>query len=224
MPRRLVPLVEDQYYHVFNRGIDSRPTFTDKREFRRAQLIAHFYRFSTPPTRYSKFITQAKDIQDKWIADLVSRDEKQVEVICYCFMDNHFHFLLRQLVPNGIVRFMSNFQNSYTRYFNTKHERIGQLFLNQFKAVRISTDEQLVHVSRYIHLNPLTSYLVKEYVDLKEYKWSSFGEYSNLGLIKMCNTNVITGFFSKKNTYEKFLVDQVSYQRELDRIKHLILE
>lgn len=224
MPGRLVPLVEGQIYHVFNRGIDFRTTFSGLREFKRAQLLAHYYRFKTPPVRFSKFISLTKDIRDKWISDLTSADDKLVEVLAYCFMDNHFHFLLKQLTPNGISKFMANFQNSYTRYFNTKHERVGPLFLDQFKAVRIGTDEQLVHVSRYIHLNPLTAYLVKEFEDLKTYKWSSFSEYIGVPFLELTQPSEVMGFFKNKKSYEKFLSDQVDYQRELDKIKHLIIE
>ena len=224
MPGRLVPLVEGQIYHVFNRGIDSRTTFSGLREFQRVQLLARYYRFRTPPVRFSKFMTLQRDIRDKWISDLSEQDDKLVEILAYCFMDNHFHFLLKQLLPNGTSKFMANFQNSYTRYFNTKHERIGPLFLDQFKAVRIVTDEQLVHVSRYIHLNPLTSYLVKDFAALKNYRWSSLNEYIGVPVFRISKPTEVMAFFKSSNSYEKFLVDQVVYQRELDRIKHLILE
>ena len=76
-----------------------------------------------------------------------------MEIICYCLMPNHLHLLLRQLMDGGISKFMSNFANSYTRYFNTKSKRKGPVFEGKFKAKRIETDEQLLHLSRHIHLN-----------------------------------------------------------------------
>ena len=138
-------------------------------------------------------------------------------------MPNHFHLLLRQTEERGISKFLSNFQNSYTRYYNTKNERDGAIFLNQFKAVLIRTDEQLIHVSRYIHLNPTTSYVVKDFHSLLDYPWSSLSEYLN-NKPEICEIETIMDIFGTSTNYRKFLEEQVEYQRELDKIKHLILE
>jgi putative transposase len=58
-------------------------------------------------------------------------------------------------------------------------KRKGHLFLGQFKAVRIETDEQLLHLTRYIHLNPYSSFVVKKSRGFNFYKWSSLPEYLN---------------------------------------------
>lgn len=92
-------------------------------------------------------------------------------------MPNHFHLLLKQTKENGISKLVANFQNSYTRYFNLKNERVGPLFQGVFKALRVKTDEQLIHVSRYIHLNPYSSSVIKSFEELKRYPWSSVEEY-----------------------------------------------
>ena len=138
-------------------------------------------------------------------------------------MPNHFHFLLQQLVDGGISKLLSNFQNSYTRYFNTRHRRDGALFLDQFKAVRIETDEQLIHVNRYIHLNPYTSYVVKTLKDLEEYEWSSLSEYNkeSKDFVKL---DPILKFFRNVEKYRKFVFDQADYQRTLKSIEHLTFE
>ena len=138
-------------------------------------------------------------------------------------MPNHFHFLLRQREKNGISIFLSNFQNSYTRYFNTQDKRVGPLFLDQFKAVRIEDEDQLLHVHRYIHLNPITSFVVKTVEKLRTYLWSSLPEY--FGLTQgFCETKTILSQFRKRSAYETFLYDQIAYQQKLASIKHLILE
>ena len=102
------------------------------------------------------------------------RDITIVDIGAYCLMPNHFHILLQQLQDNGISTFVRKLLNSYTRYFNTKNERIGPLFQGQFKAVRVESDEQLLHLTRYIHLNPLVGYVVK---DLRNFEWSSYLDY-----------------------------------------------
>lgn len=225
MPGRLNPLINGEIYHVFNRGIDHRPTFTDIREYQRGLKSFEFYRFRSPPTRLSYFLNLANEEQDRILSELLERKNFLTECLSHCLMPNHFHFLFKQLTENGISKFMSKFQNSYTRYFNTKHNnRIGPLFLDQFKAVRIETEEQLVHVSRYIHLNPYTSFVVKEIEDLLDYPWASFTEY--LGKVKngVCNTEIILSAFKNKGEYKRFVFDQADYQRDLEKIKHLTLE
>lgn len=55
MPQyRKTVFANDEVYHVFNRGIEKRPTFTNKKEFDRATLTLDYYRFKNPPLRLSK--------------------------------------------------------------------------------------------------------------------------------------------------------------------------
>ena len=222
MPGRSVLLVTNQIYHVFNRGIDRRITFTTKREFSRAMDAVTFYRFEKLPVRLSQLLSFHIDRKNEILDKLVD-SEKIVQIFCCCLMPNHFHFLLRQQKDNGISKYLSNLQNSYTRYFNTRHERDGSLFMDQFKAVRIETDEQLLHVSRYIHLNPYTSYVVKSLQELESYRWSSFSDYlsDKKGFV---DKDFILEFFKNKEQYKKFVFDQADYQRDLHEIKHLTFE
>lgn len=222
MPGRKIPLVTGEVYHVFNRGIDRRPTFITKREFQRATQTLNFYRFSKLPLSLSKFLRLEAKKQNEVLAALI-QGKHLVEIFCYCFMPNHFHFLVRQMEDNGIAKFLSNLQNSYTKYFNKRHERDGPLFLDQFKAVRIETDEQLIHVSRYIHLNPYTGYVVKTQDELENYFWSSFPDYLQLDS-KIINYNFILNISGKNQSYKKFVFNQANYQRKLKEIEHLILE
>ncbi len=222
MPIRKTILATDEVYHVFNRGINRQPTFTTKQEYKRALLTMQFYRVAKPPTKLSRFLRLEKEEQAK-ILKYLDEEEKQVEIICFCLMPNHFHFLLKQKKENGISKFMGNFQNSYTRYYNTKHEADGSIFLTQFKAVRIVTDEQLMHVSRYIHLNPHTGYVVKSIEELNNYPWSSYKNYitNNNSFIE---SDLVMGLFKNREDYKQFVHDQADYQRELKRIEHLMME
>lgn len=223
MPGRLYPLVTNEIYHVFNRGIDHRPTFTNTREFQRAIITLKFYQPLSPPIKLSQFLILSKERQqDIW--QRLKQQKKLIEFLSFSLMPNHFHFLLRQTARGGISKFMSNSQNSYTRYFNTRHERVGPLFLDQFKAVRIETEEQLIHVSRYIHLNPYSSFLVKSLKELKSYQWSSLPEYLGLTEKNLCEKETILTNFKNPKDYQKFVFDQADYQRELEKIKHLAFD
>ncbi|MBI2021780.1 hypothetical protein HYS93_02760 [Candidatus Daviesbacteria bacterium] len=92
-----------------------------------------------------------------------------------------------------------------------------------FKVVHIQTTEQLIHLSRYIHLNPLVSYLVKE-ENFLSYPWSSLQYYLEDYPNDIINPKVILDSFSSSKDYLKFVLDQVDYGKELERIKHLTLE
>ncbi len=155
--------------------------------------------------------------------DLRKENNKLVDILAYCLMPNHFHFLLRQLTDKGISKYLGNLQNSYTRYSNTRNERDGSLFLDQFKAKLITTDEQLIHVSRYIHLNPYTSYVVGNFNNLLQYQWSSLSEYLE-SKPNICELETIMSYFKTPKAYQKFLEDQADYQRQLHIIQHLALE
>lgn len=223
MPGRIIPLVNDQIYHVFNRGINHQPTFLNKLEYKRAMLVIDFYRFCDLPTRLSKFLTLPNEDRTKIMDNLKKEHDKLVDILAFCLMPNHFHFLLRQRKDKGISKFLGNLQNSYTRYFNTKNERDGSIFLDQFKAVLIRTDVQLTHVSRYIHLNPYASYVVKDLDGLFEYPWSSLPEYLK-NEPKICELETIMSFFKTPKAHQNFIQDQADYQRQLHKIQHLALE
>jgi len=224
MPARKIPLVNDQIYHVLNRGISNVETFSDANELLRAIELLNFYHYKKPTMKFSVFKKSPVELREKFLESLKNKGKKLVDIVCFCLMPTHFHLLLKQRLNNGISRFLSNFQNSYTRYYNIKDERRGALFCNQFKAKRITTDEQLLHVSRYIHLNPYTSYVVKDLKALKNYQWSSFPDYIEENIDSFCNRKIILDFFKDKNEYKEFVFDQADYQRELEIIKHLLME
>lgn len=223
MPYRTIPLVKGEYYHVYNRGVAFQNVFRNKRDYERFLLCLHYYQFSTVPIRLSKFL-QIQQAEREVIFKKItaSSNDKIVDVVAYCLMPNHFHFLLKQNTEDGISRFLRLTVNSYARYFNTKYKRVGSLFQGMFKVVHVETDEQLLHLSRYIHLNPLVSYLVKEQ-DFLAYPWSSLQEYTK-GAAIISNPKPILENFSGNQDYRDFVLDQAGYGRELEKIKHLKLE
>lgn len=213
MPRRTTPLVNQEFYHLFNRGVEKRSIFTQAWDHKRFLKSLYYYQFLGPKPSFSKFNKPELNLFKPL------PENKLVETICYCLMPNHFHLLIRQLKTNGVSLFMGQLLNSYTKYFNIKYSRIGALFQGTFKAVRMETDEQLVHLSRYIHLNPIVSVLVKNFED---WPWSSYSEYMNQPFI--CNTSEILNFFPSKQKYKQFLEDQIDYGTTLEILKHRIID
>ena len=223
MSYRRTPIVTGEVYHTFNRSIARQPIFLNTRNYSRALELINFYSYTQPRLRFSHYNRLALKEKLDFLNDLKNNGRKQIQIFAFCLMPNHVHFLMKELEKKGISKFMSNFQNSYAKYFNLKTDRSGSLFQSMFKAVRIESDEQLIHVCRYIHLNPLTSYVIKDVSDLENYLWSSYTEYFKESSDSI-DTTLISSFFPSKNEFRKFTLDKVDYQRELDRIKHLGLE
>lgn len=221
MPSRLVPFVEGEYYHVFNRGVNKRKIFLDSKDHQRAIDTIQYYLYSGHSQRFSYYSKLSELSKQNYLENLSGQ---LVTVVAYVLMPNHFHFLLTQVEENGISNFMSLFQNSYTKYFNTKHKRTGHLLQGQFKSVHIEDDEQLLHVSRYIHLNPLSSKLVQNTDELEKYSWSSYPRYLKANLADGFIQNDIILSQFKNQSYQVFVNEQSLYQQELETIKHLTLE
>ena len=219
--RKLI-FANGEYYHVFNRGVERRPTFTNKREYSRAVETIDFYKTKNPPVRFSKFLVLDKEKQVE-VRKIISSGKKLVKVISYCLMSNHFHFLLQQIHDNGISKFIANVENSYTKYFNLKNNRVGHLFQGPFKAVRVESSEQLLHLSRYIHLNPVSAFLLNK-EDLENYQWSSYMEYLRIDNKQITDNSIILDFFSNIQKYKEFVIDYVDYSKKIESIRHLILE
>lgn len=212
-------LATGEIYHVFNRGVEHRQIFNDQRDYKRIIEATDFYQYN-PKLKFSDFKNLPAEARKK-ILEGIHKLPKIVEILCYCFMPNHFHFLLKQLSDNGVSNFVSKITNSYTKYFNTRNSRDGSLLGGTFKSVRIETIEQLLHVSRYIHLNPVVSFLVKEN-HLEDYQWSSFNEY--MGSDGFCQKELILSEFKLPQKYKEFILDQVNYAKSLEVIKHQLLD
>jgi len=223
MAIRKIVFAPGEIYHIYNKSLAGNPIFTFKKNLERALLTLYFYQRTSRPCSLSHFVKIGLK-QKKLIEKYLLEAERQVDILSFCLMPNHFHLLLKEKEKNGISKFLSDFQNSYTRYYNIFHHGKGYLFQGQFKAKRIETDEQLIHVSRYIHLNPYTSYILKDFEQLKNYPWSSLGEYLNLFDYKICQKRTLLSHFSSLKEFEEFIFNQKDYQRELDIIQHLTLE
>lgn len=222
MARRKTIIATNETYHIYNRGVEKRPIFLNKRDYSRFMDLITYYRFMDCPVKFSRLKQLSLEKRERIINNLQKNSKTLVDIYAYCLMQNHVHFLLKQNVDKGITKFIAKITNGYSHYFNTRHERVGHLFQGNFGAVRIEDDEQLLHVSRYIHLNPVTSYII-ELKNLESYSYSSYPEYIDLVNI-VCNTEPILAQFSNAEAYKKFVHDQAEYARELKNIEHLIIE
>lgn len=223
MPLRLTPLITNEVYHIFNRSIAKQPVFRNQTDCQRACDLINFYRFPNPQIRFSHYNRLDADKKKEFLSRLKNQTP-QIEIYSFTLMSNHFHFLLKQLVEDGIVSFMKLFQESYAKYLNIKTERTGSVFQSKFKSVRIETEEQLLHVSRYIHLNPVTSLILKDIKELGQCQWNSYIDYLGTPTHEFIQTRFLTKIIGSSGKFQEFTSSQIDHQRHLQSIKHLILE
>lgn len=213
MPYRTTPFVNGEFYHLYNRGLEKSDVFNNKRDYSRFLETLFYYQIASPKPKFSLY-RQSKVFP-------IDETKKIVNIICFCLMPNHFHLLVRQLTDGGISEFMRRFIHSYTKYRNVKYSRQGPVFQGIFKAVRMETEEQLLHLSRYIHLNPLVSYLVN---NLDSYPWSSYPTYVGLEKNERIAKDEILSFFKSPKDYQKFVMDQADYGKTLELLKHKLID
>jgi putative transposase len=132
MPQRKVPLAPGEYYHVFNRGINSEIVFRSDRN-------------------YLFFLRRIRELL---IPNTAS-------IIAYVLMPTHYHLLI-EIVSETFSAVMGRVGLSYTKAVNREWKRSGPLFESRFKAKLVDPDEYILGLSRYIHLNPVSAHLVEK--------------------------------------------------------------
>jgi len=177
-PRSFNP---EHYYHIYNRGVEGRNVFTTDQDYQRFLETIDFYLYeqNISYTQFQNLYPAARQAYSR--LNPKGLETLRVKLIAYCLMPNHFHLLLKPAEKNGLTRFASDISNSYTRYFNIKNERLGNLFQGTFKDKEISSEESLLQVSRYIHLNPISSSRTNPGKTLKlgDYPFSSYQDWIN---------------------------------------------
>lgn len=188
---RNITFGNNEYYHVYNRGVDKRNIFIDDADRKR------FYRYLVAYNDNGEGLPL-------------------VRLMCYAFMPNHFHFLLEQLIEGGISSYLHKIGLSYASYFNKKYDRSGHLFAGRFNAKHVNTDAYLLHLSRYIHLNPLdlqqpgwkeTGLLDTSSADifLRNYRWSSYRHYLKLRWEPAVDEGIMASLFTGPVDYQIFI-------------------
>jgi len=225
MPGRKVILSNGNYYHILNRAVAYQKLFLEEDHYDRVLELLNYYRNSKPPLKYSYFLRLPHSSKSEIIKDISLAKDFLVEILAFALMPNHIHLLVKQIKDNGISIFMSRFQNSFTRYFNRKNRRAGHMFGGSFKAVRISSEEQLIHVARYIKLNPLSAGVVRSFEELEHFPYASLSEYlDSKGTGFVCNREHFLSRFGSSDKLRNFVSDNADYQKNLQNIKRDILE
>jgi putative transposase len=188
MPYRKMALCAGEYYHLYNRGNNRQLIFLEK-------------------DNYLYFLHQLK----KYTSN------NSVDVIAYCLMPNHYHLLVYPNLEN-LSEMVQSFSISYTKAMNKRFNRVGALFQGRYKIAHIDRDEYLLHLSRYIHLNPVSAGLVAHPDD---WEFSSYSEYIGRRKGTLPKPDAILGQFSSIGDYRGFVEAGIEKDETFD---HLLLE
>ncbi|MBI3305911.1 transposase [Candidatus Nomurabacteria bacterium] len=189
----------DEYYHVYNRGVDKRVTFQNKYDYHRFMLLLYFCN-STEPVDMEKIFRKGRTFTDIFN---IEKGRSLVAIGAWCLMPNHFHILLKEITENGIIKFMQKLTTGYSMYFNKKYTRSGSLFQGKFKSEHIQEDRYLKYIFSYIHLNPIK--LIPE-----ESKWKENG---------IRNKQVVENFLKnyEYSSLKNYINSDAEYENILDK-------
>lgn len=215
MPSRKVPLVTGEYYHIYNRSQFRLPIFKKDVDAKAFFKTLIYYTQINPPRRLS-YEKRYKENANS-LADYTDR---LVAILAYCIMPNHFHLLLKQEVDRGISTYMQRLTLSFAHYYNIKYKQKGHLFESGFKSVLIESENQLLHVSRYIHLNPTSAKLADDPI---KYKYSSLQYFVHAGEKPPLFFDNILRSKSREH-YRNFVYDNLEYQQTLQYIKNQLID
>lgn len=176
MARPLRLQYENAWYHVMNRGANKQSIFKNN---------------------------QHRNLFCSLLAKIT--DDFDIEIHAFCLMSNHYHLLVK--TPNGnLSKAMRHLNGVYTQQFNQIENRDGTLFRGRYKSILIDSNEYLLGVSRYIHLNPIEA---KICLDPLDYKWSSFRAYAKKNCaISWLKTAAILSLVDEnkgRHAYKKFV-------------------
>lgn len=214
--RRKDKFIEGEIYHIFNKSISNYGIFKDLNNSQRFINVFEYYNNRLVTKSFSQFVIRKKFDYKNIIYPL---ENSFIKIISYCIMPDHYHFLIKILIDGTLSKFINNVEDSYTRFFNIRFNRKGPLWQNSFKSVKICSNEQLLHVSRYIHLNPTTNKLVDRPED---WIYSSYRDLITDSLLLTEYMKEIS--INNVNIYKKFVENNIDYQRNLKYIKKLIFE
>ncbi|MEX2028953.1 MAG: hypothetical protein WD963_00520 [Candidatus Paceibacterota bacterium] len=140
-------LVTGEYYHIYNRGVDKRDIFTDKKDLTRfIESILAFNQIET--------ITSLSNLRkNNQIAPKALSGRPLTAIVVHCLNPNHFHFVLKQLVDGGIAKFMQKLQAGYTSYFNIKNSRTGSLLQGTFRSQHMGSENYFNKILGYANKN-----------------------------------------------------------------------
>lgn len=112
-----------------------------------------------------------------------NKKEYDFEILAYCIMNNHAHFLVHVEDINEFGKFMQRINFLYARMYNKREQRCGVLFRNRYQAEPVYERRYLINCIKYIHKNPVKANMV---LKCEDYEYSSYNDYIKNNSITKC--------------------------------------
>lgn len=200
--------VENGIYHIYNRGVEKRKIFMDEADC--AVFLGYLKEYLSPPKKPVLKIRPNDSVQGLALQRRLRPRKnytKEIELLAFCLIPNHFHLLLKQRKRDSIKNFIHSLLTRYTMYFNKRYDRVGTLYQDRFKAVMVSEEPYFLHLSRYIHLNPAehTKDLLGAYSSYSYYLGKKKAEWVKPDLVLSYFNRAGKDFLKGTNTYKSFV-------------------
>lgn len=205
-------LAPGEYYHIFNRGVGKQIIFHETSDYSRFLFLVLYFQSALKIEHVGRMVEGFSNSlgqqlgQHPVLAKLANDVVKgrNVELVSFCLMPNHFHLVLKEVEERGISTYMQRILNAYGKYYNTKYQKSGHVFQGPYRSVLVQDDRHIQHLSAYIHRNPreISKWFNKE--DL--YRWSSYQDFikeNRWG--ELLVPDVVLGKFKDKKSYHRFV-------------------
>lgn len=214
---RKTQFVNEEFYHIYNCGVEKRQIFQDKDEyFKFLRSLKEFNNESYYEDRKAIVNSSFKEL-----SSFLDGAEKIVEIIAYSLVPNHFHLILKQLKEKGISNFMHKISTSFTNLINKKYNRIGSLFQGPYKAIHVDNNDYLLWLSGYINGNIEIHGVTKA----EFYEWSSFQNYfSGNGNNILGDVSIILSQFKDMQEYKNFIKTVINESKTKKEMEKYYLE
>lgn len=215
---RKVQFINGEYYHIYNRSVEERQLFETEENY--LKFLRSFKDFNN-----KSFYEERKKIIEaqgfKELSSFLAGQENVISLLSYSLIPNHYHFILKQLVDEGISKFMHKLGTSYTNHFNKKYGRSGSLFQGPFKAIHINNNEYLLWLYGYVNGNIEIHKIAKA----ETHKWSSFRHFLGLeNSAVLDNTNIILSQFNNLGKLREFVKIVIEESRKRKDMEKYLLE
>lgn len=227
--------IEGNYYHIYNRGNRKAEIVRDTADSWRFMQGLRFFNDSQSSlnilrnlSRLIPGINQAESVFELgWPSNWPERNPL-VKILCYCLIPNHFHLLLKEIIPGGISKLMHKLGIGYVNYFNLKHHEVGRVFQGPYKAKLVTEEAYLKYLCVYIQvINILELFpggLEAAFKNFKEamsfvdqFPFSSHLDYAGLRNSLIIDKDILKDFFPTAEDYRKF-VQETILARDFDNL------
>ncbi len=215
-------LIENEFYHIYNRGTEKRKIFLEDSDYLRFLLSMRLMNDEKDGLMFlwKNFHVKYPGVAvDEFLRSNLKKEKPLIEFICYSLLPNHFHFMMRQLAEKGIERFMQRIGTGYTMYFNGKYQRSGVLFQGKFKSSRVKSGN-LLYLSTYINCNAE----VHGIANAESWRWSSYSDYLGKTKYGLCDKKVIMTEFKGSGDYRNFAKENMKEMKRKKTDEKIVLE